>query len=562
MKGDVPRKSTDPEEAEEVEMGDINTQHEADAAPTAPLLERDHVGTLPKSASNRGPGNAFIWALTVAASVGGLLFGYDTGVISSTLVSIGVDLSARHLTSLDKGLITSATSFFALLASPIAGFLADRLGRRSIIIYADVLFIGGALWQAVTSSVWGMIVGRAIVGLAIGGASMIVPLYIAELAPGHLRGRLTTVQLLFITGGQVVAYLVGWAFSTMPAGWRWMVGLGAFPALTQIAMLAFMPETPRYLAKAGQEEKARQILRKVYKNTTTHLGATADATLAAIKKEIMQEEEAAASLHNSGASSSQILVTIKSLFGHPPHRRALTIACLLQGLQQLCGFNSLMYFSATIFDILHFGNPTLTSLSIALTNFLFTIVAFYTIDRIGRRRSLLFTLPIMVIALVLCAIAFDFMNLPKDALSPPSTEPQNSDKTQSGSRLPAYGVLVALVLYVSPYAAGLGPIPWVQSELFPLSVRSLGSSLSTATNWFCNTIVGLTFLPMMQAITPGWTFVTYAVVCVFGWLAIFFIYPETTGLEIEEVGQLLQDGWGVKKSIERTRTSKGKDVAT
>lgn len=329
-----------------------------------------------------------------------------------------------------------------------------------------------------------------------------------------------------------------------------MVGIGAFPAITQIFMLALMPETPRYLAKNGQEEKARQILKRVYRYTTPNLSQTVDTTLAAIKKEIMEEEEAATSLKSSSASGTSIarskfMATLHSLLFHRPHARALTIACLLQGLQQACGFNSLMYFSATIFSLLGFTSPTLTSLSIALTNFAFTVVAFYLIDRLGRRRSLLYTIPLMVASLLLAAVAFHFVRLPDPNTSTVTPKPNSPWAT--------YSILVALLLYVSSYATALGPIPWVQSELFPLSVRSLGSSISTATNWGLNTIVGLTFLPMMQTLTPTWTFVVYALVCALGWVSLWWCYPETKALEIEDVGSLLQTGWGVKESLERLK---------
>ncbi|OAG36769.1 hypothetical protein AYO21_09042 [Fonsecaea monophora] len=528
-----------------------------DTSPDAPLIadrERDD-GQASSSPTTQSSANAFIWALTVSACVSGLLFGYDTGVISSTLVSIGTDLSSRHLTTLDKGLITSCTSLFALIASPIAGVLADRVGRKNIILFADALFTLGALWQAVTTSVWGMILGRSIVGLAIGGASLIVPLYISELAPSHLRGRLVTVSLLFITGGQVIAYLVGWAFSTMSGGWRWMVGLGSAPALAQLVMLAFMPETPRYLAKVQRESEARAVLKRVYhgmKGNTTNI---VNETIRAIKKELLDEEEAHIQLRHSAQSKSNFLIstTLQSLLLHPPHARALTITCTLQALQQLCGFNSLMYFSATIFQLLGFQSPTLTSLSVAGTNFIFTIAAFHLIDRLGRRRILLLTIPIMVLALLLCAGAFTFVPLHSgDGIE--TTVDSSTGKTVP--QLPAIAILVAMLLYVSTYAMGLGPVPWQQSELFPLSVRSLGSSLATATNWLCNTVVGLTFLPMMDMLGAQWTFVTYAAICALGWVVVWWIYPETMGLRLEEVGELLKHGWGVDESLERLESSR------
>jgi MFS transporter, SP family, solute carrier family 2 (myo-inositol transporter), member 13 len=542
---------------EEVELTTM-TLHEDETSAEAPLIsgnrEPEHEIGDDVSLST---GSLFVWALTISACVSGLLFGYDTGVISSTLVSIGTDLSHHNLTVLDKGLITSCTSALALIASPIAGVFADKVGRKIIIMFADILFIVGALWQALTNTVWGMIFGRSVVGLAIGAASLITPLYISELAPSHLRGRLVTVSLLFITGGQVVAYVVGWMYSTVPSGWRWMVGLGAAPAVVQVAMLIFMPETPRYLCKADRESEAEAVLTRVYHGMTSNLDAVVSNIIRAVNAEIDSEHKAR-SLSDSNAAT-KLPATLQSLLFHPPHRRALIITCLLQGLQQLCGFNSLMYFSATIFSLLNFSSPTLTSLSIASTNFVFTIVAFNLIDRLGRRRSLLLTIPVMAVALLLVAISFSFtdINLPNSDTTPTTQPPEKH------SRAPAIAILVSLILYVSSYATALGPVPWAQSELFPLSVRSLGSSLATATNWFSNTLVGLTFLPMIQALTPRWTFVLYAVVCAVGWLGVYCVYPETMGLGLEEVGELLKDGFGVEKSLEIVKRRKaGKSVAT
>ena len=548
MKNDVGDFSN--QTADEIEMGPVTDAENIADAPDAPLISGplgENDGNVDSTRINlQSSGNVFIWALTTSAGVSGLLFGYDTGVISSTLVSIHSDLSRRPLTSLDMGLITSCTSLFAFIASPLAGILADRLGRKKVILVADALFTAGALWQAVSSSIWGMIIGRSIVGLAIGGASLIVPLYISELAPTHMRGRLVTTSIAFVTGGQVVAYLIGWLFSNVPSGWRWMVGLGAVPAVIQFFALIFMPETPRWLAKAEQEDEARRVLAKVYGGH----GATTEQVLRAIKREILEEEEAA--LNTKTNTSPRCLGSVlTSLLFHPPHCRALTIACLLQGLQQLCGFNSLMYFSATIFSLLRFSSPTLTSMSIACTNFAATIAAFYLIDKIGRRRILVLTLPAMAVALLLCALAFHFVTLPKSTSS--------ADELNKGalnkSRLPAIAILISLILYVTPYALGMGPVPWQQSELFPLSVRSLGSSIATATNWGCNFVVGLTFLPMMERLTPQWTFVCYAAICTTGWVAVWFIYPETMGLDLEDVGALLKDGWGVKESLARVEAS-------
>jgi SP family myo-inositol transporter-like MFS transporter 13 len=483
-------------------------------------------------------------------------------VISSTLISIDSSLSHRSLTTLDKSLITSSTSFFALLASPLTGVLADVLGRRTVIFIADVLFIAGALVQAYSSTVGWMIVGRSVVGAAVGSASFVVPMYVSELAPSAIRGRMVVVLCLFLTGGQVVAYIVGWLFSTHPQGWRWMVGLGALPAAVQFGVLFFMPETPRYLVKAGKKEQARRVLRRVY-GIGEGLESLVNGLLrkferGILEEEVMAEGRAGPAAAKTGWSStfSRINDTLTQLLAVGGNRRALIIACMLQGFQQLCGFvcflplfhfmtlttrkNSLMYFSATIFRLVGFRSPTLTSLSIALTNFAFTLVAYYSIDRVGRRRILLWSVPIMIIGLALCSVAFGFVDL---------TGEEGASSVADRNKGWPLVILVAMVTYVAGYAIGLGNVPWQQSELFPLSVRSLGSAVSTATNWGCNTIIGLTFLPTMEFFTPVGTFALYAIVCAVCWGTVWKIYPETAGLGLEDVGGLLREGWSVKESV-------------
>ena len=183
-----------------------------------------------------------------------------------------------------------------------------------------------------------------------------------------------------------------------------------------------------------------------------------------------------------------------------------------------------------------FTSPIATSLSIALTNFALTLVAFAVIDRIGRRRILLVSIPFMVLGLGACALAFSHIS--------PDSEHQVSTIVASQGPWPI--VLVAsLILYVAAYAVGLGCVPWQQSELFPLSVRSLGSGLATTTNWTANCITAVSFLPMMQSLGPCLTFACYAGVCTVGWGAVLGCYPETAGLALEDVGALLKDGWGV-----------------
>ncbi|KAH7149812.1 general substrate transporter [Dactylonectria estremocensis] len=492
-------------------------------------------------AADAGP-STFVLALTFAAGISGLLFGYDTGVVSAMLVSMGSSLSNRELTSLDKSIITSSTSLFALFISPFSSVLADRFGRKRVILVADVLFTAGALLQAWSSTVAVMVAGRCIIGAGVGAASFVVPLYISEVAPSAYRGRLVTTNSMFVTGGQVVAYVVGWLFSTFGSegrGWRWMVGLGALPAMIQGVLIFFMPETPRWLVKVGRPAEAKTVIQRVNGEASMRL---ADTLVREIELEVREEYEARRLREHGMSTRWKWMGEWHSLIFVGKHRRALSIACLLQGFQQLCGFNSLMYFSATIFTIVGFKSPTLTSMVVAVTNFAFTWAALILIDRIGRRRILLYSIPFMIVGLLLSAYGFSFLELGHSS----SASDDKTPPASSGHEIAGMTVLVSIMVYVASYAIGMGAVPWMQSELFPLAVRSLGSGVSTATNWGANFIIGLTFLPMMDALTPSWTFVLYALVCVVGYGLIWRIYPETSGLSLEEATALLENGWGVR----------------
>lgn len=265
--------------------------------------------------------------------------GDSTGVISATLVSIHSSLDHRPLTTLDKSLITSITSCTALLASPLSGPLADTYGRRPIIFASDLLFVLGALLQAFASTVVTMAIGRAVVGLAIGAASALTPLYIAEAAPAKWRGRLVTISALFITGGQVVAYAVGWAFAMTEGGWRWMVGLGVLPALLQAVGMLKMPESPRWLVREGQKDVAEQVLGQIHGGDER----VVRNLVKQMEQELKEEQDINGWESSDGASSIvKAKRTATLLWNQPSNRKALTIACILQGGQQLCGFVSVL----------------------------------------------------------------------------------------------------------------------------------------------------------------------------------------------------------------------------
>lgn len=301
-----------------------------------------------------------------------------------------------------------------------------------------------------------------------------------------------------------------------------MLGLGAIPAVLQFVFMFFMPETPRWLIQHSRRSDAGKIIRKVY-------GDLGERSVEQVLAGIEQGVEA--------VTKDPFMAKLKALFSIGSNRRALAISCLLQGLQQACGFNSLMYYSATIFSLVGFSNPTAAAMVVAGTNMVFTILAFILIDRVGRRRILLWSIPGMIIGLLLCALVFH--HLPMLSSSTPS-DPE--------SVLWAPLLIIFMMAYVSAYAIGVGAIPWiVQSEFFPMRVRGLGTGMATATNWVLNFVVGVTFLPAVEWMWGGaqGLFIVYAVVCGVGWVAVNRVYPETRGLRMEEIEGVLRDGWGV-----------------
>ncbi|KAK9447909.1 general substrate transporter [Limtongia smithiae] len=481
--------------------------------------------------------NPFIFLLTALTSFSGFLFGYDTGYISGALVAVGMDLG-RILSPSDKEIITSATSFGALLGGLVAGVLADVVGRKWVTLGANVVFIIGALTQCFAHSVTVMVRGRLIMGLGVGVASLVAPLYISEMAPGRLRGRLVIVNIIAVTGGQVVAYIVGAVLETHTSGWRLLVALGTLPAFVQLVVFVFMPETPRFLARAGRLREAAGVIRAIYAPPRRKGPQSPEAEAQherLIHRKVKLLKHFNSDQHSEGASVlARVAVELRQIVSVPAYRRSLIIACGLQGIQQVCGFNAMMYFSATIFEMAGFERPAVVSLGIAGTNLAFTFVAFGLIDRLGRRNTLLYTMWAMGVALIATAIALTKVLTPEDGTD------------RSGA---AQFVVLAMVVYVAFYATGLGPVPWQQSELFPMSVRGVGTSLATATNWALNLVVSSTFLTMMEYLPGGSAFAVYAAMCFIGETLVYFMYPETSYLTLEQVQGLFEDGFGVEKSI-------------
>ncbi|KAI0062567.1 general substrate transporter [Artomyces pyxidatus] len=482
----------------------------------------------------------FVWLLVLCSSISGLLFGYDTGVVSGALVTIGSDLGPAALSDLQKELITSSTTLGAMLGGLGAGMLSDIIGRRPVLVIADILFMGGAIGQAVSHNVWSMIGTRFLIGWGVGIAACVAPLYIQELSPTRLRGRMVVINVVAITLGQVIAYGIDAGFENVHHGWRWMVGLGTVPAGLQVIFLFFLPESPRILLKRGHVDEARAVMGKIYAHATSEqVDMKVKVLQAAVRQSIVITQ------------TTTFLQRFRSILFVPVNRRALIVACGMQAFQQLCGFNTLMYYSATLFKQIGFNQPTAVGLIVSGTNFIFTLFALKYIDIIGRRKIMLFSAPGMIFGLTLASIAFHYLTKQTGGVLVDGTSYPHS---WSGV------VLFSMIAFVASYATGLGNVPWQQGEFFSLEVRGIGTSLATTTNWAANLLIGSTYLSLMAKITPSGAFGFYAGLCLLGFLFVVFCFPETAGLSLEEVQMVFMHGFGVRESSQLRERRQGAKV--
>ena len=388
-----------------------------------------------------------------------------------------------------------------------------------------VLFTIGAILQAAAYSIAQMSVGRLIVGFGVGSAAMVVPLYIAEIAPTKVRGRLIGLNNMSITGGQVISYGIGAAFAHVPHGWRYMVGLGAVPAIILACLLPFCPESPRQLVYHGKLQEAEQVLAKIYKGATPEQVRAKCALIAAACEEAKE-------LNEDQSRWSKI----KQLHTNPAYFRALVCACGLMVISQMSGFNVLMYYSSTLFAMVGFSNPVAVGLVVAGTNFVMTWVNMMAVDPIGRRRVLVSTVWGMSAGLVAVAVAFSFIPVNTDTLELETTK----------VTAPAIVVLIFIIWFVFFYGVSVGNTAWMSTDFFPMEVRAMGTMWLTCSCWGSNIIVSSTFLSMMKGLTPTGAFGFYAAICGVGWVLIIIFYPEVSGLTLEEIGEVFQHGFGVR----------------
>lgn len=456
---------------------------------------------------------AYLLPICLVATLGGLLFGYDTGVISGAIEP----LTARfHLSDVMKGWASGCVLIGCAAGVLLVGTISDRFGRRLVMFLAAGMFLASAIGTALPHDIWTFIFFRVIGGLGIGIASISTPMYIAEITPAHIRGRMVAVNQIAIVGGIALTSFANYFIAKsgdqawlIENGWRWMFGTGIVPAVLFGLLLIPIPESPRWLIEKKREDQARRILEKVGGPEFSN------SEFASIKAALSQEKGTWGELF-----SAQL-------------RLPLLIGVLLAILQQVTGINVFMYFGATIFKNMSASTGVdaglLQQFIINGTGVLFTLIAISTVDKWGRK-------PLMLVG----AAGMGFSLLAMGILAQILTDPA------AGSGW----MLLFSLLYIGCFSLSVGPVTWViLAEIFPTAVRGRALGLATFFMWTADYFVTQTF-PIMDA-KDSWfvahfnhalPFYVYAVFCVALVLVVWRIVPETKGRSLEEI----EKSWSIK----------------
>ncbi|WP_047865537.1 sugar porter family MFS transporter [Rubrobacter aplysinae] len=445
-----------------------------------------------------GGNRRFVYVIASVAALGGLLFGYDTGVISGALLFINQDF---QLNAFLEGFIVSSLLLGAMVGAGVSGALSDRLGRRTIILVAAIIFGVGAVGAGLAPTIWVLIVFRFMLGLGVGAASALVPSYISESAPTDVRGSLSSLFQLAITLGILLAYLINGVFATADS-WRWPLGLALIPAVVLFVGMYFLPETPRWLVSKNREEEARRVL------SHSRSSEEVEREIGEIRAVEQEEEDQ---------------VGYRELFA-PWVRPMIVVGVGLAVFQQLVGINTVIYYAPTIIQSTGLENvaSVLSTIGIGVVNVLMTVVAILIVDRVGRKPLLLVGLAGMVVSLLVIGGAFLLPGL---------------------SGIISWVTLVGLMLYVASFAVSFGPLLWVMlPEIFPVRARGAGTGLSSLSNWGANFVVAQAFLPLVAITGRTTVFWGLGVICVLAGLFIYFVVPETRGRSLEDIESDLREG--------------------
>jgi MFS transporter, SP family, arabinose:H+ symporter len=436
----------------------------------------------------------FVTLVSIVAALGGLLFGFDTAVVSG---AIGFMEQRFQLGQMEVGWAVSSLIIGCIIGAAMSGVLSDRFGRKKVLMAAAALFIIGSIGSAVPDTFTWYIIARIIGGVGIGITSTICPLYNAEIAPAKYRGRLVALNQLAIVTGIFLTYFVNlwiagagdeaWSIST---GWRWMFAVGAVPGILFLLLLFFVPESPRWLIKQGKPAEALPVLVKIHGEELA-------------RQEVLDIKD----------SFKQETGTVRQLF-KPGLRLALLVGVGLAVLQQITGINAVMYYAPEIFKETGAGTNAslIQTILVGFINFLFTILALWLIDKAGRKALLLVGSASMTVCLLVIGFAF------------------HTGQT-SGP-----WVLIFILLYVASFAISLGPVVWViMSEIFPNRIRGKATAIAAMALWAADYVVSQSFPPLLSTAGPASTFWLFGVMSLITLVFTWRLVPETKGKSLEEI---------------------------
>lgn len=448
----------------------------------------------------------YIWLYVVAivASLGGLLSGYDTGVISGALLFIN---ETWILPDTLQGFLVSSVLIGAVIGAATNGVLADIFGRKKIIMATAVIFILGSVMCAFAPNVYVLIISRIFVGFAVGIVNFVVPLYLSEISPKNLRGTLVSLYQWAITSGILFSYFINAAFAQAVYNWRWMLFAGVLPGLILFVGMYLMSDTPRWLVSKNREDEAKVIFQKIEPDIDT-------------EKEI---QDIKATLKTEGQDKK---FRFKKWMIMP-----FVVGVGIMFAQICTGINTIIYYAPTIFKTAGFDS-NLTAIyattGIGVVNFIMTIVAVFFTDRLGRKPLLYFGLTGVMFSLFALGTSFAFANILGSSLK--------------------WVAVGSLVTYIICFAMSLGPIGWILvSEVFPLKIRGVAMSICTVSNFAFNFFVVGSFPILLHRIGGAWTFWMFGVVSLLCIIFVYFFVPETKGISLEQIESNWRKGINPRK---------------
>ncbi|MDK3689308.1 sugar porter family MFS transporter [Staphylococcus pseudintermedius] len=426
-------------------------------------------------------------------ALGGLLYGYDMGVISGALLYLKDDIPLNAYT---EGLVVSSMLVGAIVGAGLSGPLSEKLGRRRLVFMISIVFIIGALILALAPTMEILVLGRVIIGLAVGGSTAIVPVYLSELAPTDARGSLSSLNQLMITIGILASYLVNYAFAPIE-GWRWMLGLAVVPSVILMIGVIFMPESPRWLLEKRGEKAARDVMKLTYPDSEI------DHEIENMKK------------------INQIADNTWTVLKSPWLLSTIIIGSVFALLQQLIGINAIIYYAPKIFATAGFGESTaiLSTVGIGVVNVLVTIFAISIIDKIDRKKLLVIGNIGMVASLLIMSALIWLI----------------------GVNSAAWIILLCLTTFIIFFGVSWGPVLWVMlPELFPMRARGAATGIAALVLSIGSLLVAQFFPVLTDVLQVQQVFLIFAVIGIIAMIFVIKFLPETRGRSLEQIEQDLR----------------------